>query len=151
MQFSSLKFLRNNDVVQWLVISLRGRLQIPKIVVWLQKVIKIIANLINPYFIFSSDVSDIFLQSIFKVQWWKTRGKYYNIQSTTRDSDVNLMTKRKSNWTVWLSRTLMLIRRITWQLLAANKILTKILHTMVLMWCSLSYIIDLSLLIGFLL
>lgn len=138
MQFSSLKFLRNNDVVQWLVISLRGRLQIPKIVVWLQKVIKIIANLINPYFIFSSDVSDIFLQSIFKVQWWKTRGKYYNIQSTTRDSDVNLMTKRKSNWTVWLSRTLMLIRRITWQLLAANKILTKILHTMVLMWCSLS-------------
>lgn len=138
MQFSSLKFLRNNDVVQWLVISLRGRLQIPKIVVWLQKVIKIITNLINPYFIFSSDVSDIFLQSIFKVQWWKTRGKYYNIQSTTRDSDVNLMTKRKSNWTVWLSRTLMLIRRITWQLLAANKILTKILHTMVLMWCSLS-------------
>ena len=138
MQFSSLKFLRNNGVVQWLVISLRGRLQIPKIVVWLQKVIKIIANLINPYFIFSSDVSDIFLQSIFKVQWWKTRGKYYNIQSTTRDSDVNLMTKRKSNWTVWLSRTLMLIRRITWQLLAANKILTKILHTMVLMWCSLS-------------
>lgn len=138
MQFSSLKFLRKNDVVQWLVISLRGRLQIPKIVVWLQKVIKIIANLINPYFIFSSDVSDIFLQSIFKVQWWKTRGKYYNIQSTTRDSDVNLMTKRKSNWTVWLSRTLMLIRRITWQLLAANKILTKILHTMVLMWCSLS-------------
>ena len=138
MQFSSLKFLGNNDVVQWLVISLRGRLQIPKIVVWLQKVIKIIANLINPYFIFSSDVSDIFLQSIFKVQWWKTRGKYYNIQSTTRDSDVNLMTKRKSNWTVWLSRTLMLIRRITWQLLAANKILTKILHTMVLMWCSLS-------------
>ena len=138
MQFSSLKFLRKNDVVQWLVISLRGRLQIPKIVVWLQKVIKIITNLINPYFIFSSDVSDIFLQSIFKVQWWKTRGKYYNIQSTTRDSDVNLMTKRKSNWTVWLSRTLMLIRRITWQLLAANKILTKILHTMVLMWCSLS-------------
>lgn len=138
MQFSSLKFLGNNDVVQWLVISLRGRLQIPKIVVWLQKVIKIITNLINPYFIFSSDVSDIFLQSIFKVQWWKTRGKYYNIQSTTRDSDVNLMTKRKSNWTVWLSRTLMLIRRITWQLLAANKILTKILHTMVLMWCSLS-------------
>lgn len=138
MQFSSLKFLRNNDVVQWLVISLRGRLQIPKIVVWLQKVIKIITNLINPYFIFSSDVSDIFLQSIFKVQWWKTRGKYYNIQSTTRDSDVNLMTKRKSNWTVWLSRTLMLIRRITRQLLAANKILTKILHTMVLMWCSLS-------------
>lgn len=138
MQFSSLKFLRNNDVVQWLVISLRGRLQIPKIVVWLQKVIKIITNLINPYFIFSSDVSDIFLQSIFKVQWWKTRGKYYNIQSTTRGSDVNLMTKRKSNWTVWLSRTLMLIRRITWQLLAANKILTKILHTMVLMWCSLS-------------
>lgn len=138
MQFSSLKFLRNNDVVQWLVISLRGRLQIPKIVAWLQKVIKIITNLINPYFIFSSDVSDIFLQSIFKVQWWKTRGKYYNIQSTTRDSDVNLMTKRKSNWTVWLSRTLMLIRRITWQLLAANKILTKILHTMVLMWCSLS-------------
>lgn len=138
MQFSSLKFLRNNGVVQWLVISLRGRLQIPKIVVWLQKVIKIITNLINPYFIFSSDVSDIFLQSIFKVQWWKTRGKYYNIQSTTRDSDVNLMTKRKSNWTVWLSRTLMLIRRITWQLLAANKILTKILHTMVLMWCSLS-------------
>ena len=138
MQFSSLKFLRNNDVVQWLVISLRGRLQIPKIVVWLQKVIKIITNLINPYFIFSSDVSDIFLQSIFKVQWWKTRGKYYNIQSTTRDSDVNLMTKRKSNWTVWLSRTLMLIRRITWQLLPANKILTKILHTMVLMWCSLS-------------
>ena len=138
MQFSSLKFLGNNDVVQWLVISLRGRLQIPKIVVWLQKVIKIITNLINPYFIFSSDVSDIFLQSIFKVQWWKTRGKYYNIPSTTRDSDVNLMTKRKSNWTVWLSRTLMLIRRITWQLLAANKILTKILHTMVLMWCSLS-------------
>lgn len=138
MQFSSLKFLGNNDVVQWLVISLRGRLQIPKIVVWLQKVIKIITNLINPYFIFSGDVSDIFLQSIFKVQWWKTRGKYYNIQSTTRDSDVNLMTKRKSNWTVWLSRTLMLIRRITWQLLAANKILTKILHTMVLMWCSLS-------------
>lgn len=138
MQFSSLKFLRKNDVVQWLVISLRGRLQIPKIVVWLQKAIKIITNLINPYFIFSSDVSDIFLQSIFKVQWWKTRGKYYNIQSTTRDSDVNLMTKRKSNWTVWLSRTLMLIRRITWQLLAANKILTKILHTMVLMWCSLS-------------
>ena len=138
MQFSSLKFLRNNDVVQWLVISLRGRLQIPKIVVWLQKVIKIITNLINPYFIFSSDVSDIFLQSIFKVQWWKTRGKYCNIQSTTRSSDVNLMTKGKSNWTVWLSRTLMLIRRITWQLLAANKILTKILHTMVLMWCSLS-------------
>ena len=109
MQCSSLKSLRNNNVVQWLVISIRGRLQIPKIVVWLQKMIKIITNQTNPYFIFSSDVSDIFLQSMFKVQWWKTRGKYYNIQSTTRDNDVNLMTKRKSNWTVWLSRTLVLI------------------------------------------
>ena len=57
---------------------------------------------------YSRDVSDVFLQSIFKLQWWKKSScKYYSKQITTRDngnvqSHEQEETKLTYKWTIWL-------------------------------------------------
>ena len=58
----------------------------------------IIASRSNIYFKFSCKCLDKFYQSIFKLQEWKTRGKYYSKKSFTRVNNNNNLTVPYGLW-----------------------------------------------------